>query len=435
MFQTDQASAAPSLPAPSIAGTQGYFTNGNPGTGLAATVVDADFLNMMMLELTNVVLATGLTPSKTTYNQLLQAIRILCQAVAGSANYGVDSGVINAYAATFPAPVVTVNDGMSLSFKAAHVNTGPSTFTPNPGVIPPAPVWGGNNAALIGGEIIVGFTTVEWSVTFGAWILLAHPGAAAQMGAGSYGVTPPANDRSKKLVNAEWVQRNYKLGEVKMWHGALASIATVWGPGWQLADGTNGTANLKDRFVVGAGLSYAVNAAGGATTTTLSIGNMPVHNHVINIGDPGHTHTMSDPGHAHGVADPGHNHGLPQSPHAHGVGDPGHAHGLQYLGSAQAGDDNGGCATSSPTGFATGRGIAGTTGAGTGISIGGANANISINAALTGIGIFGALTGITAVARATGISASSNNNGGGAAFDQRPPFYALCFIEYTGIGA
>lgn len=454
MFQTDQPSAVPARPSPGAAGTQGYFTNGNPGTGLAATVVDADFLNMIMSEVVNVVIASGLTPSKTTYNQLLQAILILIQGVAGSANYGTDIGVINAYAATFPATVVAVFDGLSLSFKAAHGNTGASTFTPNPGVIPPAPIWGAGNTALTGGEIIPGFNQVTWSVAFGAWILLESPGAAKQIGAGSYLlVDPPANDRSKRLVNAEWVQRNYKIGEVKTWHGAVASIAAVWGPGWQLADGTNGTADLRGRFVIGGGGSFAPSTAGGSATITLATTNIPAHNHVINIGDPGHAHGVfdpshvhgvGDPGHAHGVADPGHNHGLPQNPHGHGVNDPSHAHGLQYLGSAQAGDDNGGAATSSPTGFSTGRGIAGTFGAGTGISIAQGFANIGINAALTGIGIFGSGTGINIGASGTGIgifgagtgiSASSNNTGSGTPVASLPPYYALCYIEYTGIGA
>jgi hypothetical protein len=453
MFQIDQPTAVPLLPAPSVAGTQGYFTNGNESTGLASTVVDADFLNMLMSELVNVVLAGGLTPSKTTYNQLLQAILILIQGVSGSANYGIDSGVINAYAATFPAPVLAVFDGLSLSFKAAHANTGPSTFTPNPGVIAPAPVWGGNNTALVGGEIIVGFNTVEWNNVFGAWVMLANPGGAAQLGAGSYCPTGALNDRSLKVVNALWVQRNYKVGEVKMWHGAVAGIAAAWGPGWQLADGTNGTANLKDRFVVGAGNLYAPNAAAGAATVTLATANLPAHNHVINLSDPGHAHGVSDPhhvhgisdpGHAHGVSDPSHNHGLPQTPHAHGVSDPGHAHALQYLGSAQAGDDNGGAATSSPTGFGTSRGIAGTAGAGTGVGIQAQYANVSINAALTGIGIFGAGTGVSTVAAATsisifaagsGLTATSNNAGSGTPVASLPPYYALCFIEYTGIGA
>lgn len=77
MFQTDQATAVLSLPAPAAAGTPGYFTNGNPVTGIAPTILDADFVNMVMMELLNVVTAAGLTPSKTTNNQVLAAIRSL----------------------------------------------------------------------------------------------------------------------------------------------------------------------------------------------------------------------------------------------------------------------------------------------------------------------------------------------------------------------
>lgn len=77
MYQIDQATAASSLPTPAPASTQGYFTNGNPASNIPATIVDADFLNMLMLELANIVGAAGITPSKTTYNQVLSAIRAL----------------------------------------------------------------------------------------------------------------------------------------------------------------------------------------------------------------------------------------------------------------------------------------------------------------------------------------------------------------------
>lgn len=75
MFRIDDPSAAAALPTPGAAGTEGYFTPGNPGSGIPATLVTADFLNMLQEELRNVVVAGGLTPSKTTYNQLLNAIK------------------------------------------------------------------------------------------------------------------------------------------------------------------------------------------------------------------------------------------------------------------------------------------------------------------------------------------------------------------------
>lgn len=75
MFRIDDPSAAAALPTPAAAGTEGFFTEGNPGAGVAATRVTGDFLNMMMEEVRNVVVAGGLTPSKSNNAQLLAAIK------------------------------------------------------------------------------------------------------------------------------------------------------------------------------------------------------------------------------------------------------------------------------------------------------------------------------------------------------------------------
>jgi hypothetical protein len=53
-------------------------------------------------------------------------------------------------------------------------------------------------------------------------------------------------------------------GVITMWSGSIATIPA----GWALCDGTNGTPNLKDRFIVGAGNSYAVGGTGGSSTHT-----------------------------------------------------------------------------------------------------------------------------------------------------------------------
>lgn len=52
------------------------------------------------------------------------------------------------------------------------------------------------------------------------------------------------------------------IGAIIPWPGTLASIPA----GWQLADGTNSTKDLRNRFVLGAGGSYAVDTTGGRTT-------------------------------------------------------------------------------------------------------------------------------------------------------------------------
>lgn len=76
MFAIDDPTAVAVLPTPEAAGTTGFFTEGSPGLGQAATYVRSSFLNMVQQELLNVVTDAGLTPSKTTYNQVLQALKL-----------------------------------------------------------------------------------------------------------------------------------------------------------------------------------------------------------------------------------------------------------------------------------------------------------------------------------------------------------------------
>ena len=57
---------------------------------------------------------------------------------------------------------------------------------------------------------------------------------------------------------------NVAVGSIMIWSGAVSNIPT----GWQLCDGTNGSPDLRDRFVAGAGNSYSVDDTGGSTTST-----------------------------------------------------------------------------------------------------------------------------------------------------------------------
>jgi hypothetical protein len=77
-------------------------------------------------------------------------------------------------------------------------------------------------------------------------------------------------------------------GLISMWSGSIGSIPS----GWYLCDGSNGTPNLTDRFIIGAGSSYAVNGVGGVASVTLTTNNMPAHTHTA-------TSTVTDPGHSH----------------------------------------------------------------------------------------------------------------------------------------
>ena len=56
-------------------------------------------------------------------------------------------------------------------------------------------------------------------------------------------------------------------GGIILWSGAADAIPS----GFVLCDGNNSTPDLRNRFVVGAGDSYAVDATGGATTDSISL--------------------------------------------------------------------------------------------------------------------------------------------------------------------
>lgn len=78
MQRVTRSTAVAVLPAPPAgAGSPGYFTGGDAGTGTSATVPGYEWFNMIQEEMMAVVLAAGLTPSSGDLTQLLEAIRFL----------------------------------------------------------------------------------------------------------------------------------------------------------------------------------------------------------------------------------------------------------------------------------------------------------------------------------------------------------------------
>ncbi|HDR9029882.1 TPA: hypothetical protein QDB14_004104 [Burkholderia vietnamiensis] len=161
-------------------------------------------------------------------------------------------------------------------------------------------------------------------------------------------------------------------GDIKVWAGAVADIPTRFGPGWYLANGQNGTINLTDKFVVGAGNTYAVGATGGNASVTLSVDQLPAHNHP----------TREDP----------HSHGTTENPHDHTVtiGRVGVVDTTYGQGNGPYNNDRADTYTTS-----------------------GATTGLTVNPATTGI--------------------TTQNTGGGQSIDIRPPYYAVCFVQYVGV--
>ena len=81
-------------------------------------------------------------------------------------------------------------------------------------------------------------------------------------------------------------------GAIIMWSGSINDIPV----GWALCDGRNGTPDLRDRFIVGAGGSYNVGNTGGSNTVTLTTSQIPSHSH-----GAGTLKTASAGSHSHGA--------------------------------------------------------------------------------------------------------------------------------------
>ena len=75
-------------------------------------------------------------------------------------------------------------------------------------------------------------------------------------------------------------------GAIFLWSGSIGSIPS----GYVICDGTNSTPDLRDRFIIGAGNSYAVAATGGSTDAIIV-----THTHTATsvVTDPGHFHSVS----------------------------------------------------------------------------------------------------------------------------------------------
>jgi len=69
-------------------------------------------------------------------------------------------------------------------------------------------------------------------------------------------------------------------GIIVLWYGSTGTIPS----GWIICDGNNDTPNLKNKFIVGAGDTYAVDATGGNINHQHAFtGNG--HDHELDIGN------------------------------------------------------------------------------------------------------------------------------------------------------
>jgi hypothetical protein len=138
---------------------------------------------------------------------------------------------------------------------------------------------------------------------------------------GVQATTKPQSNNGNAVATTAYVRtaigniQAFVSGMILIWSGAANAIPS----GWVLCNGSNSTPDLRDRFVIGAGNSYSVDATGGSTTINSNVTHShstPNHTHGLN----GHTHTT--PNHHHGLN--GHTHNTPN--HSHSVNN--HTHSI-----------------------------------------------------------------------------------------------------------
>lgn len=139
------------------------------------------------------------------------------------------------------------------------------------------------------GSLRLANTTPSTTTTTGALVVNGGVGVAGNINVGSgSGNAIVANGNvvvTGSLIIAGTGGGVIPPGGIIMWSGLEANIPT----GWLLCNGSNGTPDLRNRFVVGAGTgsSYAVAATGGTADAVVVS-----HSHTASVSDPGHSHAV-----------------------------------------------------------------------------------------------------------------------------------------------
>lgn len=168
------------------------------------------------------------------------------------------NGYVDIYQPSADIPAAQVYDGVARSANATGVvlNGWEALYAVH--------TIGGDNSA-------VSFRIVRYTNPFTApsnWLLVAVVNGDDNTVKLGTGLIISANSASSQ-------GSHIPVGVITMWSGASNNLPG----GWALCDGGNGTPNLRDRFIVGAGNAYGVGATGGAATVALGIEHMPSHNH------------------------------------------------------------------------------------------------------------------------------------------------------------
>jgi hypothetical protein len=141
---------------------------------------------------------------------------------------------------------------------------------------------------------LTGTTVMDGGIVAGASIRGDEGDASNELIVPSGGGRPTIGGAQIVLATDNIALNAFPVGSVILWYGAAANVPS----GWQICNGTNGTPDLRDKFVIGAGSTYTEGGTGGAATAspvataagghghgdvtgeyTLTAANIPAHNH------------------------------------------------------------------------------------------------------------------------------------------------------------
>lgn len=72
-------------------------------------------------------------------------------------------------------------------------------------------------------------------------------------------------------------------GTIVAWYGYAENIPA----GWAICNGENGTPDLTGRFLLGASMTYPIGSSGGEAEVTLTVNEMPQHQHTYSRSSHG----------------------------------------------------------------------------------------------------------------------------------------------------
>ena len=236
-------------------GTWGATTNANLGTAIEEAIVGSANVSFSSADVT-------LTLTNTNGTQAARHLRLNLTGTSGGAR-----NLILGSGCQIDKPYI-INNGLADAVTVKN--------TTGTGVAVPAgkTMWVYNN-----GTNVVDVTTHMTSLTLSS----ALPAAS-----GGTGLTSPGTSGNVLTSNGTaWVSSpSFVTGMIMLWSGSIASIPS----GWALCNGSNGTPDLRDRFVVGAGSTYAVNATGGSANAIVV---SHTHTATSTVTDPGHSHSWN----------------------------------------------------------------------------------------------------------------------------------------------